>query len=87
MSTWTHAQLSMSTGTQLIKRSMPNLRVQSCQLSMSTRKQAKLKMSTRTQALNQSMPNPWARSSHLQCHHGHKPSYKCQQGHKLSIDQ
>ncbi len=52
MSTRTQCQLSMSTRTQALNRSMPNQWTGSSQLSMSTG----------TQALNLSMPNQWARS-------------------------
>ena len=46
---------TMSTGTQALKRSMPNQWAQSCHLSMSTG----------TQALKRSMPNQLAQSCHL----------------------
>ena len=46
-----YPQLSMSTGTQVLKRSMPNQWAQSLNLSMPTG----------TQALKRSMSNQWAR--------------------------
>ena len=61
MSSWTQAQLSMSTGTQALKRLRPNKWTQSYQLSMLARTQAQQSMSKQTQALKQSMPNQWAR--------------------------
>jgi len=52
MSSWTQARLSMSTGTQAMKRSMPNKWTQSYQLSMLAWTQAQLSMSKQTQALS-----------------------------------
>ena len=55
MSTWTQAQLSISSGhTLLIDQCQTNGHNQQ---PMSTRTQAQLSMSTRTHALNGSMPN------------------------------
>ena len=66
MSTRTQAQLSKSTRTQALKRSMPNQLTRSYQLLMSTRTQAQLLVSTWKQALSRSMLNQWA-GSQLVC--------------------